>query len=481
MQIAELFARIGIKADDAQVKRFDRGLKNLKIGMTAVTITAGAVALGIRKITTEAMAGAVALKQFETETGASAQTLQKWQSVAEQTNQSAESVTSAIKAIVANQEKIKLGQGNISGFQLLGIDPRQDPFKILEELRVKTKGLSDGMKKNILSQMGVGAGMLQTLALTRDEFDAMASRAFIISPHAIETLNKTKSSVDLASRAIKYIKAQIAVGLSPQITKLTKQFTTFIKVNERGIIKGFQDAYKYLNLFMGAISNTWRVINNVVTATVGWERALKGIAIGFAAFNLVLMASPINLMIAGIILLVAVMDDLYVYSKGGNSLFGVMMDKFPKLESGIFGFIDKLIEVKDLFKAFASGDDLQIDKILDQWGTFGDIIQGLLATLEKIHEFVMPDNYDREEASARTAGQVSAVGGYQAFVKDPGKFASDVNKALTGGSGAERMLGDTIVNIQVDGAGDPPAVADSVFSRFNDALKGTQAQRSRDE
>jgi len=300
MQIAELFARIGIKADDAQIKRFDRGLNNLKLGMTAATVVAGGVSLAIKHITTEAMAGAVAFKQFETETGASAQTLQKWQAVAEQTNQSAESVTSAVKAIAANQEKIKLGQGNISGYQLLGIDPRQDPFEILEELRTKTDGLSDAMKKNILSQMGVGAGMLQTLSLSRKEFDAMASRAFIISPGAIETLNRTKSSVDLASRAIKYIKTQIAVGLSPQITKLTKQFTAFIKVNERGIIKGFQQAYKYVNLFMGAISNTWRVINNVVSATVGWERALKGIAIGFAAFNLVLMASPINMIIAGI-------------------------------------------------------------------------------------------------------------------------------------------------------------------------------------
>ena len=224
MTVAELFARIGIKADDAQAKRFHSTMKAVKIGMIAATAAAAGVSLAIRKITADAMAGAVAFKQFEVETGASAQELQKWQSVAEQTNQAAESVTSAIKAIVANQNKIKLGQGNISGFQLLGIDPRQDPFKILEELRIKTKGLSDGMKKNILAQMGVGVGLLQTLELPREQFDAMASRAFIISPGAIETLNKTKSAVDLAARAIKYIKAQIAVGLSPQSALLTKQF-----------------------------------------------------------------------------------------------------------------------------------------------------------------------------------------------------------------------------------------------------------------
>ena len=326
MTVAELFARIGIKADDAQVKRFHGTMKAVKIGMIAATAAAAGVSLAIRKITADAMAGAVAFKQFETETGASAQELQKWQSVAEQTNQSAESVTSAIKAIVANQNKIKLGQGNISGFQLLGIDPRQDPFKILEELRIKTKGLSDGMKKNILAQMGVGVGLLQTLELTRKQFDAMASRAFIISPGAIETLNKTKSAVDLAARAIKYIKTQIAVGLSPQIELLTKQFTNFIKVHEKGIIKGFQIAFTYVRKFTGAIMNAGKAINNVVTNTIGWKKAIMGLIGVFALLNLTLLASPIGLIIAGIVLLIAVLDDLYIYSKGGKSLFGLMLE-----------------------------------------------------------------------------------------------------------------------------------------------------------
>ena len=460
MQIADLFARIGIKADDAQVKRFDRGLKNLRVGMTAATVVAGGVSLAIKKITTDAMAGAVAFKQFETETGASAQELQKWQAVAEQTNQSAESVTSAIKALAAHQEKIKLGQGNISGFQLLGIDPQSDPFVILEKLRDETNGLSNAMKKNILSTMGVGAGMLQTLSLTEKEFDAMASRAFIISPGAIETLNRTKSSVDLAGRAIKYIKTQIAVGLSPQITKLTKQFTTFIKVNERGIIKGFQQGFKFVKLFMSAISNTWRVINNVVTATLGWERALKGIAIGFAAFNLVLMASPLNMIIAGIILLVAVMDDLYVYSKGGNSLFGKMVEQFPALGKAFDAVFGTIKDVFDLLVAFGSGDEFTIDKILEQWGILGDIIGKIKEGIEYITgaEFKTMQAEQREKRGGVLSGYERMMG-------------------VSGG-------GNTTTNdvtITVEGAGDPNAVGDSVLDKLKGFLTGAQSQRSRDE
>lgn len=319
-------------------------MKAAKVGMVVAATAAIGTAAAIKKITTEAMAASVAFKQFEVETGASAQQLQKWQAVAEQTNQSAESVTSAIKSLVSNQEKIKLGQGDISGFQMLGIDPRQDPFKILEELRTKTKGLSDGMKKNILTQMGVGVGLLQTLNLTRKEFDAMSAKAFIISPQAIETLNKTKASVDLAARGVKYMKAQIAVGLAPQMEKLTKSFTTFIKVNEKGIIEGFKKAFEILSKFTTMIGRAGLMINNVVTNTIGWKGAVIALTGAFVLLNSALILSPIGLITAGIIALMYVLEDLYVYSKGGKSVFGLMVEgiKNSKIMEWITGFIEKI-------------------------------------------------------------------------------------------------------------------------------------------
>src|SRR6056297_1680005 len=101
MQIAELFARIGIKTDEGKLTSFQNRLGAAKAGMVGLSVAAAGVSLAIGKITKDAMDAAVAFKQFEVETGGSAQQLQKWQAVAEQTNQSAESVTSAIKAITA--------------------------------------------------------------------------------------------------------------------------------------------------------------------------------------------------------------------------------------------------------------------------------------------------------------------------------------------------------------------------------------------
>lgn len=458
MTVAELFTRIGIQTDEGKLKSFQTRLGAAKAGMIGLTAAAAGVSLAIGKITNDAMKSAVAFKQFEAETGASAQTLQKWQAVAEQTNQSAESVNSAIKSIAANQEKIKLGQGNISGFQLLGIDPQQDPFEILEQLRTKTAGMTDAMKKNIMAQMGVGAGLIQTLNLSREQFDAMASKAFIISPGAIETLNKMKSSVDLAGRGVKYMKAQIAVGLAPQITALTKKFVEFMKVNEKGIVKGFKEGFNFVKLFTGAIMNTANVLNRLITGTIGWEKAIKGVLVVVGALNASLLASPMGIFIAGIILLVAVLDDLYVYSKGGQSLFGKMVEKVPELGEVFDAVFGTIKDVMTLLKGFATGDDLAIDKILDQWGIFGDLIQKIKEGIE----YISGSEFKKMQEEAREA-RGGTLSGYERMM------------GVSGGTSNNSM------NVTINGADDAESIAEKVKGAWQSLMNGASAQRGRDE
>lgn len=472
MNIVELFARIGLKTDEEKAKSFHRAMTTVKVGLLAATTVAAGTSLAIKKITSEAMAAAVAFKQFETETGASAQELQKWQAVAEQTNQSAESVTSAIKAIVSNQEKIKLGQGDISGYQLLGIDPRQDPFKILEDLREKSKGLSDGMKKNILAQIGVGSGLLQTLNLTRKEFDEMAGRAWIISPKAIETLTKTKSSVDLAARAVGYMKAQIAVGLSPQIRKAAQDLQNFMKVNERAIIEGFKLGFKYVSMFVRAIGNAVSMVNRIVTSTIGWNWALKGLIGIVIALNSALLLSPIGLIAAGFILLVAVLDDLYTYSKGGKSLFGILMKTFPELEKMVKGVFGTMKEFFNLFKSISSGDEISINKILDEWGLFGEVIKAAIHDIKFLME--LADRFKKQDIKINENRQkMIEEGGINFGVP---KILTDLIDKIKGGPTTQ----NNNINVNVTGS-EPIATGQAAANSIQRSINAASAQLSRNQ
>ncbi len=384
MTIANLFAHIGLKTDEHKAKSFSSAMQGVKGALFAVTGAAAAASAVIAKVTSDAFASATGFRQFELETGVSAQALQKWQSVAEQTGSSAEDVANSIKAITDNLAKISLGEGNIGGFQLLGIDTNQEPIKILEQLREKTAGVSEAQRKNALSMIGVTAGMIPILDMTAERFEQMAGHGFIISDGALKSLNATKGALSLAGRAVKWLKAQIAVALAPQMKKMSQQFTEFIRLNKEGFIDGFKKALTFISRFVTMISRGAQALNQMVTSTIGWKNAIIGVvAVITAMKGFALLTSPIGMLVAGFLALFLILEDIYVYSKGGKSLFGEFEKSFPKIAAVMKGAFDKMVEAFNLIKYIIKGDDLGIQRILDQWGLLGKAIQFVLDLFKK--------------------------------------------------------------------------------------------------
>lgn len=396
MKIVDLFARIGLKTDGDKLKTFLGHIDGARLGLIAAAGAAVTAAIAIQKFTSNALDAAAGMKQLQSETGASLEELQKWRSVATQINVSAQSIDNAIRSISANQEKIKFGEGNISGFQLLGIDPRQDPFQILDELRKKTQGFSQGMRKNIAAQMGLGPDIIQILELTNDEFDKMAGRAFIIPQSAIDGMDKARAAIGQVKDAIAFLYTSIVSELAPEITETAKSFTDFIILYKDDFIKILKEGFTLLKSFVGAIKNTAFMIDTAVSKTVGWKAAIGALIGVFALLNSTILLSPIGLIVAGIILLIAVLDDLYVYSQGGKSLFGVFLENFPQVEDKINSTIRVFKELLDLYRAFASGNEKWANDILDSWGAWGDVIQWISDQIRGINELIddMSDRFN---------------------------------------------------------------------------------------
>lgn len=382
MEILKLFARIGLKADQKQAEDFFKSIQNIKIGLGVASIGAGVFVAALKKITDESMQTALSFKKFSSETGASMEELQKWQSVADEVSGSGQAVAESIKAITSNQEKIKLGQGNISGYQMLGINPNQDPFKILEQLREKTKGLSQAMKKNVMEQMGVNKELLQTLELSKDKFDEMKKSAFIIPESSIMAIDEARASSASLAGALKYLKGMITANLAPGIIKINKAIMEWIRNNRDGLIKGIRTAFDIISKFVGAIVNTAKVINSLITNTIGWGNALKILVGVLAIMNASLLLSPIGLFAAAIVMLIAVIDDLYVYSQGGDSLFGDLLKNNPALLELVENIKSIVSAFKDLF---SMGDMKKMDELVKKWGVWGEIIKGIAEGLDAIN------------------------------------------------------------------------------------------------
>jgi hypothetical protein len=347
-----LFARIGLKAETGPAEAFQKTMTGLKRDILGAV--AGSLSLaGAIKAVNASMGDALELKKFSDATGASTDEMQRWRAVADQVSGSGAAVSESIKAIVSNQDKIKLGQGNISGYQMLGIDPRSDPFKVLEQIRAKTANLAPGMRRNIMGMFGVNTELISTLDLTNKQFDAMAKRAYVIPQSNIDGLNRARGSIEMVKNAIMYYTAEMATKLAPTIEKVSQ-----------GLVK-----------FFGMIGNGVNMFDKLVRNTIGWKAAIIGIIAVLGIMNAGFLLSPIGLFSVAMLALLAIFDDFAHYSSGeGHSLIGVFAEKFPGLVKIIQPIADTFALILDALRGIITGDWSKFDELASKWDKLGKAI-----------------------------------------------------------------------------------------------------------
>jgi hypothetical protein len=374
--IASLFARIGVKADTQTVERFDLSLKSVLNTAKVAAIGITAFSAGVAKIAADSFKAASALKQFEVETGASTTELQKWQAVAQQAGASAESVAAGVKSIVQNQQNIRLGKGNYSPFLMLGIDPMQDPFKVLQDFRAKAAGLAPAMQANMAKSMGLSTEMLRVLQLSAEEFDRMAGGAFYMSPGQINSIDKARESVASIQNAFGHLANQITAAIAPEITKLSKGFIDFVK-NNKGFIDGVRTGVQWVMKLADGLGRMVMTISNAITKTMGLKGALLVLAGVFAIINM-----PVTLLAGGLLLLFLLIDDIIAYTEGRGSLLGDFFKSAPELKKGFDDMLGFIGEFMELLGAAFSGDWDSYNQITDKWGAFGVLVNGVGETLK---------------------------------------------------------------------------------------------------
>jgi hypothetical protein len=380
--IASLFARIGVQADTKAVDRFDLQLKSVLNTAKVAAIGIAGFTAAISKIAVDSFKTASALKQFELETGASAQSLQKWQAVATQAGAGADSIAAGIRSITQNQQNIKLGKGNLSPFLMMGIDPNQDPFKILEEFRQKAQGLAPAMQATMAKNMGLSTDFLRVLQLSNSEFDRMSQGAMFMSPAQINAVDKARESFATIQNAFDHLKNQITASLAPEITKLAKKFIDFVK-NNKGFIEGVRSGVQWVMKLAGAIGHVVGTITNVIQKTMGWQGVLLALAGVFAIIN-----APVMMLAGGLLLLFLIMEDIIAYSEGRGSLIGKFLEASPEAKKAFDGMLGFMSEIAELLGALFSGDMEGYNAMLDKWGVFGQIIKGVGDGLNLVKEIM---------------------------------------------------------------------------------------------
>lgn len=336
MKIADFFIALGFDIKgSSDVDKTEQSVAKLELSsVKLLAVTTGLNAAFYAMIKTAVEAG-VGLQRFALTTGLSIEQLQQLQFAASRGNVAASQMATAIGAIQKARAAIAFGNAEAAApWMLLGIDPRQDPFKVLEQLRQQVLKLDPAIARQKLSEMGFSddilfllrqpgfgqGGLARSLTVT----DAEANRLAALGSSWRQLL------FTLGQVGARFA-AQFAEPLAAVLDRLSRGVLLlgrFVDWLDRG--SAGAQAFKY-----GVLG--------LVTVLTGLNVALGLLILGPAGA----LVAVLGIMAAAVAGLVLLIQDFWTQVRGGKSAFDwnenliLTVRNVERLARAIEWFIDK--------------------------------------------------------------------------------------------------------------------------------------------
>lgn len=320
--VNDLVTRFGFLGSTAPLFNFNTGLTGsigllgkmvvgLELAATGFSIWAGSVLTGVD-----------ALDALSNQTGVAIGKIQELNYIAGQTQSSSTAVESTIKSLTNT-----IGQAAQRGsedFARLGISVRylngqvKTADVVLEEVRQRFNSLNLSLqeRKTLASSLGIDESLIQLLGKSNSELSqlrAEARRFGLLTKEQTQQAAEYQKSLNGVKFGWETLKQLIAIGVAPELTRLSDSFSNLLAENKDWIINGVQFAV------------TW--VGNILDAFHRMLPVLLGIAIGFVAVEVATVGWTAALtalhrvpLIAFLTALFLAVDDLIVAFRGGRSV-----------------------------------------------------------------------------------------------------------------------------------------------------------------
>lgn len=392
MKIADFFVALGfdIKGKDA-VDTTDKSVQSLNLN--SLKLLAGVTALNGAFYTMMALAtrSAVELHRFAITTGQSTDDLQRWKAAAERGNVAGAGMVDAVKNIQRARTDLLFGNGEAAGpWVLLGIDPRQDPFKVLDQLKQKVRSLDPAVAGHVLRQAGFSEDMLYLLK--QPNFGV---------PKLPGSLNISREEIDRlwqlggAWKEFLYYLGQVG-------TRFAAQFAEPLTA----VLKGIGKLFVNLGMFVN-----W--LERGSSGATAFKYAVLGILVALASLSAVIaitMAGPFGVFIAAVGglaatlgLLVVTVQDFWVACRGGDSAFNWNDNLIVSTKNveELAGWMGRVVDLIDKIKAFKGGHITLNDALSTGTGLF----MGAPGSLQSVLANAIGRNYGIPSGAQNTVTQ----------------------------------------------------------------------------
>lgn len=227
------------------------------------------------------------------------------------------------------------------GFQLAGVNVNQSASQVLESLQKTISGASPLQGARIAEFAGV-KDLLPLLQQSKSELEKF-NKIPILSSAQLNSIFDATTSLRTLKTSIVAIKDQVFAALAPAMKEMLEMLANGLLTVMPLVIEGI----RRLGAGMAQVLRVFKEFKIVgVIAVGGIFQMLGGFKLLHAAalsilkpFNLI-KAHPLFLVLAGLGL---ILEDIYSWTKGYDSVFGTLLQKFPNAQKLIMSCATALI------------------------------------------------------------------------------------------------------------------------------------------
>lgn len=346
----------------------------------------------------------------------------------------------------------------------------------LLKLAKQMEGLEKSKQVEMAKKLRLSPGTLRLLQSGADGIEDLARQSrelgLIVSSETAKSAAQFNDQMDIMGALVGAAGSRIAASLLPAMRKAADATLAWFKANSKIIDSGITQVLDGVAMGFGIVGDGAKWVLDKVRAllpdvgklTDGLDATqLIGVAVAAAltliAGALAVAAAPFILVAAKVALFALVLEDLYTALNGGESVIGGWVDQFAQAFPEIAALIGEVSDLMASLMELLGPASIAVLKVFGAVlkGIFDGVIWSVTKALELINGLV---------------GVVRGIGGFigkaVGAITQEGSIYGRPMSANTPASTVARvgsMGGGTSAVINVNGSGDPRAVADAVVER----------------
>lgn len=377
--LKEFLARLGFEVDEQGMKQFNTGLASATKRAMAMGAALQAMAIGIHAAVYRIASAQAQLLDLSDATGVAVADLEELGFVATITGSDAARLNSSIENLQKSMAETLLGKGGMEGFRRLGINIKdtngqlRDTVDVLFEVGDKIKDMPTGKRAMFLSQLGIDRSLVRMLTEDisglRDTYSQMYAVAGVDAQHAAEDSRAYVEEVKTLKEIMSMLAKSVAMTVINKMREDLLRFRKSIQENFGKISNVIQSVLKAFLRLAGAVGAILLRIGGWIGNLIEWFGRLEqgtqnlilvagSLLAAWRLLNLGFLATPLGLILTGLLAIVAVVDDFMTWMEGGESLldWGPWAGTIMEVVDALAPLMDALGQLWDMVKGplFAS-------------------------------------------------------------------------------------------------------------------------------